>query len=348
MKGAWALDEMRAEFSSSVTEKDFRELAHRESLRVLQCSNHFREEVWKLANEVFFSTRPDVELRVYGHYASGCNLGFARLLPNVRRFAADCLLSATGVDAIAELHSLESLTIGIHDLTDFSILGRVSPKLKTLGLGATQSKKLSLAPLSRFRSLHVLYIEGHTRDIQVLSHLKELQQVTLRSVTTEDLSYLKPLRKLWSLEIKLGGIRSFAGIEENESIKYLELWQVRKLGNVDVVGSLHGMQNLSLQSLPNVNSLPELGANRVLRRIYIENLKGLRNFAKLESAPALEEFMLVDGRSQVPQQLLPVLRNHSVHKVCASFGSNVKNNAFVHLREEYKKSPFFWEPFQYR
>lgn len=339
----------RAEFDDSASADDFRELAKQPSLEVLQCSAPVRDAVWSLINEHFCRVRPDVQLRVYGHYSSRCDLSFARLVPNVRYFAADCLMHASGVESLAELRGLESLSLGIFDLTDFSVLERLSPGLTSLSLGATRSKRPTLAPLRRFRSLRVLYLEGQSKDIDVLGELLELEDVTLRSITTPDLRYLGDLPKLCSLDIKLGGIRGFAGIEGKQSIKYLELWQVRDLRRIDVVGALPGLQNLFLQSLPHVESFPRLTDSIALRRIVVENLKGLRDFTALEVAPALEEFFLIDGRKQTPLQLLPILKNTRVRRVGAGFGSARKNSQFSHLREEYGKAEVdVWEPFEYQ
>ena len=342
-------DAARAEFDDSVSADDLRELTKQSRLRVLQCSAPVRDAVWHRVNEHFCAARPDVEIRVYGHYASVCDLTFARFLPNVRRFAADCLMRATGIEAIAEIPDLESLSLGVFDLEDFSVLGRFSQGLQSLSLGATRSKRPNLDPLRRFRSLRVLCLERHSKGIEVLNELRELEDVTLRSISTPDLQYLSHLPRLWSVDIKLGGIRGFAGIDGKESIKYLELWQVRELRNIDVVGTLPGLQNLFLQSLPRIGSFPRVGESRRLRRIVVENLKGLSDFTALETAPALEEFALLAGREQTPRQILPVLKNPSVRRVSAYFGSDHKNDEFSRLREEHGKASFDgWDTFCYQ
>lgn len=347
--GIWMADPTRAEFDNSATVADFRELANQPRLSVLQCSAPVRDAMWSLINEHFCPVRPDVTLRVYGHYSSECDLSFARLLPNVRHFAADCLRRASRVEALAELRNLVSLSLGIFELTDFDVLEQVAPELLSLSLGATQSKRPTLALLSRFRSLRELFLDGHSKDIEVLSELRDLEDVTLRSITTPDLRYLGDLPRLWSLDIKLGGIRSFAGVEGKQSIKYLELWQVRDLRQVDVTGTLPSLQNLFLQSLPQVESFPRLSGSKALRRIVVENLKGLHDFAALETAPSLEEFALIAGHQQTPQQLLPVLSNPRVRSVSAGFGSKRKNGEFAQLRERHGKAEFgAWDPFEYQ
>ena len=50
----------------------------------------------------------------------------------------------------------------------------------------------------------------------------------------------------------------------------------------------------------------------------------MRDFSSLEKAPALEDFGLVQGSRQTPEQLLPVLRNPTVRRVAALFGSDAE------------------------
>jgi hypothetical protein len=339
----------RAEFNGAVAEGDLDQLATLSTIKTLQCSDPVKASVWSLVNERFFSLRPDVELRVYGHYGTECDLDFAGRMTNVRRFAADCLMRARNVEAIAEMPQLESLSLGIFELQDFGVLSVVSPALATLRLSATRSKKPRLDALNRFKSLKVLYLEGQSNGIDVLAELPQLEDVTLRSITTPHLRYLAPLNHLWSLDIKLGGIRSFEGIEGKATIKSLELWQIRELEDADVLHTLPGLQNVFLQSLPHIEALPRLDACRALRRLVLQNLKGFGDFAALEEAPALEEFALLEGNRQQPEQLVPVLRNPAIRRAKALFGSDRKNKAFTRLRDTHGKSDWDpWTPFEYR
>jgi hypothetical protein len=342
-------DSTRAEFDDSVTEHDLEHLAELPKVKTLQCSAPVKDSVWSLLNSSFFSRRSDVELRVYGHYSIECDLAFAPRMVNVRHFAADSLMRAKNVGAIAEIPELESLSLGIFELQDFGVLDTVPANLTTLSLGATRSKKPRLEALGRFTSLKTLYIEGQSNGIEVIGQLRGLEDVTLRSITTADLRYLSPLERLWSLDIKLGGIRSFEGIEGKDTITYLELWQIRELEDANVLSSLPGLQNVFLQSLPRVTKLPRLEGSRALRRAVLQNMKGFSDFAALETAPALEEFALVEGNRQQPEQLIPVLRNPALRGAKALFGSDRKNQAFARLREAHLKTDWDpWTPFEYR
>lgn len=343
------VDTNRAEFDDTVSKGDLEQLVGQSTVKTLQCSGPVKHSVWPLLNDRFFALRPDVELRVYGHYRTECDLSFAERMTNVRRFAADCLSRASNVEAIAGIPHLEALSLGIFELHDFGVLHSVSPALHTLSIGATRSKKPRLDALGRFKALKAVSLESQSNGIEVLGELGALEDVTLRSITTPDLRYLAPLKRLWSLDIKLGGIRSFEGIEGKAAIKYLELWQIRELADADVLQSLPGLQNVFLQSLPRIQGLPPLGTCNALRRVVFQNMKGLGNFAALEEAPALEEFALVEGNRQQPEQLVPVLRNPVIRRVSAMFGSDRKNEAFARLRATYGKSDWnTWTPFEYR
>ena len=120
----------------------------------------------------------------------------------------------------------------------------MTPTLKSLWLLQTKSKRPSLDPLSRFTQLETIYLEGQQKDIEVLSGLSELRDVTLRSISTPGLEYLKPLHKMWSLDLKLGGIRDLSAIAGMDAIRYFEAWQVRGLSDLDVISALPGLQYL--------------------------------------------------------------------------------------------------------
>jgi hypothetical protein len=113
---------------------------------------------------------------------------------------------------------------------------------------------------------------------------------------------------------------------------------------------LPGLQNLFLQSLPHIQSFPSVAHATALRRAVLQNLKGLCDLQALEEAPALEEFALLEGKCQTPEQLLPVLRNPATRIVEAFLGSDRKNLAFEHLRDQHQKQPFKspWPNFDYR
>ena len=105
-------DEHIAVFGNDLLKKEIRALIDNNKVKVLQCSKPVSPRIWRLLNDMFFSKRPDVQLRVYGFYGEVCDLSFLKEMKNVRRFSADCLMDAKGIENIALLENLESLGVG--------------------------------------------------------------------------------------------------------------------------------------------------------------------------------------------------------------------------------------------
>lgn len=343
-----SIDRARVQFDDSITSADVDRLLDMPEVRTLQASAPVPLRVWTMLDREFFAQRPDVALRVYGHYGMECDLAFCEHMLHVRHFLADCLSRASNVDAIGSIPHLETLSLGIFELDTLDVLNRVPDSLIDITLGWTRSKKPNIEPLCRFRRLRRLYLEGHTKGIEAISTLVDLEDLTLRSISTQGVEYLQPLEKLWSLDIKLGGIGSLAAIEGKSCIKYLELWQIRGYSDLDIVRNLPGLQNLFVQSMPKVAAIPLLDDAVTLRRIVLQNMGGLKKLDSLRHAPSLEEFLLIEGNKQQPEDLIPVLENRNVSMVGAWFGSTARNDRFDRLRDAHDKRPWEWREFAYR
>ncbi|CAN5275491.1 hypothetical protein BH09SUM1_BH09SUM1_05610 [soil metagenome] len=292
----------RYEISEPLSEKDIDSLTANQNLKTIQTDRPLTDPSWDMLNGMLFSIRPDVEMRVYGR--SGCwDLGFISRMPNVRRFCANCIKEADGVDALYALENLESLTIGIYNLDNFDFLTEIRPdSMRSLALERTRSKRRSLAPVARFRHLRELYLEGQTKHIGVISELGQLEELTLRSITCDGLDFIAGLENLWSLDIKLGGTTNLSALHEMHGIKYLELWQILGLRDISVISTMEGLQYLFLQSLARVDRIPDLSRLHNLRRVLLENMKSIHDYDPLLTAPNLEEFLYV-GRKKLPEHI---------------------------------------------
>lgn len=336
------LSKYRCEFNNSISEQEIHQIREDRELKVLQCRSPINEVVGKMLNDNIFSVRDDIELRIYSFHNVTCDLSFLRNIRNVKKLSLEYIDNAIGVEHISSLQGLKSLIIGIYGLDSFRFLETLPDHLKHLSLLATSSKKPDLKYITRFTGLKKLFIEGHTKGIENIASLVDLETVTLKSISTTDINYLSTLRKLWSLDIKLGGIRDFTAIEGMGNIKYLELWQIRGLENIAFISSLVGLQNLFLQSLPHVQSLPSLVRLKKLRRISLHNMKGLTDLSTLGQAIALEEFILTDGMKQVPSQLMPLLSLPNLKSAIAGFGSDKKNAEFEKMLRQYSIKKLNW------
>ena len=232
---------------------------------------------------------PQIEFRVYGGYDGSIrDLDFLRFFENARRVA---------VDALYGLESIEGLRY-------------LSPDLEQLVLGQTK-RRFSVAVLERFTSLRTLYIEGHTKDIEVIGRLRELRGLTLRSITLPNLEIVRPLERLRSLDIKLGGTRDLRPLGEMSQLGYLELWQIRGFDDLSEVASLTGLRYLFLQALKQVTTLPDFSRCAQLERLHLETMKGLTDLRPINTAPALRDLVMVD-MPQLRWEHVEPLQNHPV------------------------------------
>ena len=254
----------------------------------------------------WFRAYPEMSLRAYGSYDhSITDLEFLRFFPTLRRFGADALWDS---------------------LTSLDGLRHLPADLEELGLGATKAR-LDLGVLERFGDLRWLFLEGQTKHLEVIGGLRNLYDLTLRSITMPDLSLLLPMRGLRSLDIKLGGTRDLGLLPRVGELWYLELWMIRGLTDISAVGRIPSLRSLFLQALRQVETLPDLSAATSLRRVRLETMKGLHDLRPLATARVLEAVELIDMRHLKPEDLAPLATAPRLQAVTPGLGSRRRNDA---------------------
>lgn len=246
---------------------------------------------------------PEVTLRAYGSYdGSITDLDFLRHFPTVRSFQAD-----------------------VYNLESIDGLNHLPTELASLSLGQTK-RRFSLQPLARFTSLNRLHLERHSKNLSVVAGLHEVTELSLRSITLPDLSLFSRLTKLETLAIKLGGTKSLNGISAFPSLRYLELWMIRGFADLEPITEAPSLENLFLQALKNVRTLPDLSSLTQLTKIHLETMKGLTDLRPLLTAPALEELWLVDMPHLQPEEVAVLAAHPTLTRARVGLGSARKND----------------------
>lgn len=338
----------RIDITEEVSEICIERLLHNPNLKVIQTRIPLSEQSWKMLNDGLIKSRPEVEIRVYDHGLRSCDLSLLRNIPDVENLSLDCLQSVSNFDFVIGLRKLKSISVDIFKLESFEFLESLPQTVEKVLLGTTKSKKPSLRGLSKLKNIRELYIEGQTKDIEVIGSLFELEKLVLRSVAPSDIGFVRSLPKLWSLDIKLGGIKDLSRLEGLENLKYLELWQVRGLSDLSVVASLCGLQYLFLQSLINVTVLPDMSKLRNLRRVYLESMKGLQNIDGVAKAPALEEFIHICSLNMDTEQYESLIRMPSLRKGLFGVSSEKKSEQVEALMKKHGVEQYKHENFKFR
>ncbi|MBX7059643.1 MAG: hypothetical protein K1X75_16385 [Leptospirales bacterium] len=322
------------EFSDKVSDKVLRNRAEDLKTKLIQTGSPISVKTAQRLNDVF-RLRPDIELRFWGHHTETCDLSLLDHLPNLQHFTANCIMQAEHVESVAHLPKLKTLRVGIFSLDNFSFLEKLPDSIETLGLEGTKSKRPSIDAITRFRSLRSLYLEGHSKNLEVIGELPALEDLTLRSIKIGSLKFVRNLPLLRSLDIKLGGVPSLKGLE-SASIRYLELWQVAGLRDISQISKLLNLEILFLQSLAQIIALPDCAKLTKLRAVRVQQMKKLKDFSGLQSAPALNVFHLLEGNSQEAEDLIPVLKNKNLASLFCGF-SETKRKIMLPLLEKYGK-----------
>lgn len=258
----------------------------------------------------WFADQPTKTLRAYASYdGTITDLEFLRHFPTLRSFQADALY---------------------HSLTNIDGLAYLPDDAHFIGLGQTK-KRFSLTPLARFTRLRRLYLEGQSKDIEVVSDLRDLRSLTLRSITLPDLTLLTPLSGLRALDLKLGGTKDLALLPELQSLEYLELWMVKGLADLSPIAELPNLEYLFLQALRQVERLPAMSELIALRRLWLETMKGLSDLAPIREAPHLRQLAVVDMGHLQPDAFAPLAGKPTLESLRAGLGSKRKNRAVDEL-----------------
>lgn len=250
------------------------------------------------------STRPDVKLRILPFHKPFENLDFLQFYPFLKR-----------------------VEIKAYHLQNINGL-RYLKHLEEIVLGETKFSNHPLDFLIEINSLESITIEKQKNVTKILPKLKSIKKLSLRSITLNDLDFLKLMPDVWSIEIKLGSCKDVSGLGYAKNLKYLYLWQVRGLENLEVLGRLSSLQFLSLSSMPKIHKLPQLNNLAMLRRVTFESMKGIKSFSPIAAAPQLEDFIFISAIQCSPDDFNDLINHPKIKFLAVGFGTNLKNSIF--------------------
>jgi hypothetical protein len=77
-----------------------------------------------------------------------------------------------------------------------------------------------------------------------------------------------------------------------------------------------------------VRAIPDLSKLYNLRRLHLENLKGLKDVSAIRHAPALEEFLHISAQNIQPEMYKDLMSMPNLKYVNVGYGSRKKNEEF--------------------
>lgn len=267
-------------------------------------------------------------IRFYGHYSSKFDCSVLLKIPNVKCLYIDCLHRADNLQMLKELSNLKSLSIGIYELQDTEILNFDNFKnLTELIVTETKTKAFNLDYLRYFKKLKSLRIGGHTKNIDAVGELSELEFLSLNSVKKVPVNFINKLKKLKTLNFILGGRDNLNEIEENE-IENLEIVWVRGFNDLSCISKFPKLKTLKIEDeiqLPKVhfdNIFPDLTDIKILNCKTLETIIGIKNLPKLSSLIIYQT--KVDFDNFMEQELPKELKYLGFHTTKSKIDKEIK------------------------
>lgn len=335
-------------FDNNFTVEDASAVIKCLDIKTLQCKKPVNKEIWRLINEKILTVRPDIAVRVYGYYAQVCDLSFLSQLGNVQHLSIDGILESRNVEYLSRLTKLSKLTLDIADLKAFDFLGHINENLTELDIGRTSSKKPNLKVLERFKYLEFLALRGHNKNIEVLSTLSNLSEISLSGITVSNFKFLHKLNELDSLHLDLVKSSDFDSVSTLK-IKSLSVSEIRGLEDLSFISGFQYLQSISLDCLNRVEKFPSLSSEHSLRRLFIDSMKKLTDIKGLYSCVHLEDFIFRNSTTPLSaKDFIPIINLESLKYATIGTGSVKKNDEVDKLINQTKIKRYEYYDFVFK
>ena len=269
-----------------------------------------------------------LEVRFYGHETGGFDCAVLEKIPSVTNLSIDCLRRASNIEALAQLAHLNTLSLGIEELSDADVLAYPNlRRLRDLTIGESKSDALDLSHLNAFSELERLRICGHTRGIQALTAVRSLKCLWLNRIGKQTrLDFLSELDNLHTLGLLLGGRASIAEIELPH-LAELDISLVKGLVDLGDLARFRELRSLRIDQQARLEAIAFSQANAELRSVYLVHCKSLRSLSGLENLPRLEQ-LLIWSPVLNRQELLSLKLPQSL-AICSLYTSKEREDALI-------------------
>ncbi|WP_417763045.1 hypothetical protein [Shewanella sp.] len=249
-------------------------------------SNELLAEV----NQLCQRFEAQIEVRFYGFYQQPQGFDGRRLqhLPDVANLSLDCLQQATQLEQLLQLPQLTKLRLGIYHFDQHELLHRLDlSQLTSLSLVENRQRNIDLSFISDCPNLNTLFIQGHSKNIEVISQLTQLNSLALSGIgNKQSLAFINHLDQLQSLWLMLGSRDSLAEITL-PALQQLELCRIKQLTDLGDLSRFSQLQQLKIEDQAKLGQLSFSQPNDTLTALKLWNVKQLQAINGLSQLSAL-------------------------------------------------------------
>ncbi|GLS06016.1 hypothetical protein GCM10007860_31810 [Chitiniphilus shinanonensis] len=229
-----------------------------------------------------------LQVRFFGHDGTPFDASVLRHLPDASDVAVDCLSMIVHEEEIGLLPKLKRLRLGVFKLSRPDFLHTIDVgRLEQLSLAENHKRNIDLSPLARCGSLTELFIQGHSKGIEVLAALPCLRKLTLSCYAKKHpLNFIEAIPNLRELTLLLGGRENLNDLSST-TIEMLQIVRVRGLSTLGDLSRLPSLAALSIEDQLQLLKLDLCSAK--LLRLRLRNCKRLAEISGLEAQDRLQE-----------------------------------------------------------
>ncbi|ESU25272.1 hypothetical protein FLJC2902T_31540 [Flavobacterium limnosediminis JC2902] len=270
--------------------------------------NLYSDKILADLNELCLEYDENFSVRFYGHYQGSFDCKALLKLPNLKALYLDCLLKADNLQVLTELKNLKRLSLGVFELQEIEILQSNNlQNLKELILGETRTKAFNLKYLEDYTYLTHLIINGHTKNIDAVGKITNLEYLGLNSISKVPLGFVNNLKRLKSLHFVLGGRENLDEIEENE-IETLEIIRVRAFNGFKNISNFKKLKSLVIEDQIQLTELhfdKEIPTLQDFKLINCKTFKSLKGLEKLSNLNQLRIYKTEISFNEFIKQMFP-------------------------------------------
>jgi len=187
---------------------------------------------------------------------------------------------------------LQKLSFGVYELTETEILNSENlKKLSELIVTETKTKAFNLEYLRDYKNLKFLIIGGHTKNIEAVGELENLEYLSFNSVKKTPVPFVNKLRNLKTLKFILGGRENIHEIGENE-VENLEIVWVRGFNDISNISNFRKLKTLLIEDNIQLQVVHFDSELSYLNDLKILNCKTLNSLTGLEHLPSLHQLRI--------------------------------------------------------
>ena len=260
-------------------------------------------------------------------------------LPDVQWLKVDCLQEISNSERIFELSKLKKLSFGVYNYDNPNFLHQLSlDKIEQLSISETKKRNFDLSPLSEGKQIRSLLVEGHTKNIEAIGELKNLETLRLWSIGKKtSLEFVSKIPKLDSIEIVLGGRQNIDEI----SLPFLREMRISLVRGFNELGDLSRFPKLKHLRIENQIKLQSISfPTPNLTKLWIVNCKSLSALTNLEY---LQNIKLVHcAQTSLDYEALSEFNWSKSLKVLSLYYGNEKRDAALRRKLKTKGYKIDW------